>query len=98
VIWTQTARKQRREVLRYWKAHNRSATYSRKLIAEIQRRMKIIVKRPLIFRESEFPETRVSPMGHFSILYRITEREIVVVAFWDNRDDPEKLEKLILNQ
>jgi len=85
-------------VLRFWKEHNQSTTYSKKLIAEIQTRIKIIVKRPSIFRETDFPGTRVSPMGHFSIFYKITREAIVIVAFWDNRDDPEKLEKLILDQ
>ncbi len=38
------------------------------------------------------------PMGHFNIFYKFTEKPIVVLAFWDNRDDSEKLEKLIVNQ
>lgn len=34
-------------------------------------------------------------MGYYSILYRIMADLIVVMAFWDNRQDPEKLFELL---
>lgn len=88
VIWTSTARKQRRSVLQYWKQRNQSSEFSKKLIAQISDRTHLIAKRPFIFRVSEFPDMRVSPMGHFSIFYRVSDSAIVIFAFWDNRDDP----------
>jgi len=30
-------------------------------------------------------------MGHFSIYYKITETKLIIMAFWDNRQDPKKL-------
>jgi hypothetical protein len=34
-------------------------------------------------------------MGHFSLYYMVDEYQIIVMAFWDNRQDPEKLLKSI---
>lgn len=34
-------------------------------------------------------------MGNFSIFYRFDNAEIVVMAFWDNRQDPDKLLALL---
>lgn len=34
-------------------------------------------------------------MGHFSILYKLTESQLIITAFWDNRQDPKKLVEII---
>ena len=53
IVWTETAAKQRRQILKYWTERNQSTTFAVKLI------------------------------------------EIIVMAFWDNRQDPKKLLKAI---
>jgi len=30
-------------------------------------------------------------MGNFSIYYKVSDQEIIITAFWDNRQDPKKL-------
>jgi len=50
-----------------------------------------IAQNPNIYRQSDFPETRVASMGHFSIYYKIEVNAIITTAFWDNRQDPKKL-------
>ena len=37
-------------------------------------------------------------MGHFSTFYKVTEDKLIVTAFWDNRQDPKKLIKIIRDQ
>lgn len=32
IVWTETAAKQRREILKYWTERNKSTTYAEKLI------------------------------------------------------------------
>ena len=95
VVWTETAFKQRREILKYWTVRNGSATYSKKLIKLIATRIKVIQKFPESYRLTEYPETRFSAMGHYSILYKLTEDQLIVTAFWDNRQDPQKLLEII---
>ena len=42
VVWTETAARQRREVLKYWSKRNGSTTYAEKLIHLTTRQIKII--------------------------------------------------------
>lgn len=34
-------------------------------------------------------------MGYFSIYYKITDEQLIITAFWDNRQDPKKLLELV---
>jgi plasmid stabilization system protein ParE len=95
VIWTETAAKQRREILRYWTFRNGSATYAKKLIKLTAARIKVILKHPESYKTTIYPETRISAMGHFSILYKLTEDNLIITSFWDNRQDPKKLLEII---
>ena len=95
VVWTETAAKQRREILRYWTARNGSTTYAEKLIKLTTHRIKVILKHPESYKLTIYSGTRVSAMGHFSILYKVTENQLIITAFWDNRQDPKKLIEII---
>jgi len=91
IVWTETAAKQRRDILRYWTIRNRSTLYAEKLIKLINKQLIIIEKHPESFKETEFPNTRESAIGHFSIYYRISDNKLIIMAFWDNRQSPKKL-------
>ncbi len=95
IVWTETAKKQRRLILLYWTKRNGSSAYSEKLIKLISRQTSTIAKHPKGFKEAEFPDTRESAMGHFSIYYKFSPTQIIITAFWDNRQDPKKLLELL---
>lgn len=95
VIWTETATKQRREIFKYWTKRNGSTAYAEKLMRLISTRINVILEQPESFKTTIYPDTRISAMGHFSILYKITDEKIIVTAFWDNRQDPENLLMII---
>jgi len=95
IVWTETAAKQRREILSYWTARNGSTKYAEKLIKLIAARIKVISIHPESYPLTVYPETRVSAMDHFSILYKLTEDKLIITAFWDNRQDPDKLLEII---
>ena len=95
VVWTETANKQRREILRYWTVRNGSTTYAKKLIKLIKERLEIILEHPEAFKLTTYPETRESAMGNFSIYYKITETQLIVTAFWDNRQNPKTILELL---
>lgn len=97
VVWTATASKQRREILKYWTLRNGSILYAEKLINLTKDQIKIISDNPKAFKQTTFPDVRVSSLGHFSIFYKTTDENLIVVAFWDNRQDPKKLLDLIKN-
>ena len=95
VVWTETAAKQRREILKYWTIKNASTKYAQKLIKLIQKRVKIIADNPAAFKLTTHADTRESAMGNFSIYYKTTEQYLIITAFWDNRQDPKKLLDII---
>ncbi len=95
VVWTKTADIQFVGILEYWVKRNKSTTYSKKLIKLVSERTNQIAESPLIYKNAEFKDTRVASLGNFSIFYKITDTEINVTAFWDNRQDPKKLLKIL---
>ena len=66
-----------------------------KLVSE---RTKQIADKPLIYKATDFKDVRVASLGNFSIYYKVSEKEIIITAFWDNRQDPEKLLKILENK
>jgi plasmid stabilization system protein ParE len=95
VKWTRTADIQFAGILEYWVKHNKSTSYSKKLISIVAERTKQISETPFIFKSTDFADTRVASLGNFSIFYKVAEKEIIVTAFWDNRQDPKKLLRLL---
>ncbi len=95
IVWTETAARQRREILKYWTKRNGSPIYAEKLIKLIAKQTKLIAQNPLLFKKTNYPNTHESAMGHFSIYYQVTTKHILISAFWDNRQDPKKLAELL---
>lgn len=95
IIWTETAAKQRRSMLEYWLQRNKSPSYPIKLLRLSNEKAIQVATKPLIYKATEFPDTHVAAMGHFSLFYKITDGAIIVTAFWDNRQDPKKLLELL---
>ena len=94
IVWTQTATKQRREILKYWTLRNKSIAYAEKLIGLIKERVILISENPFAGKETSHSETREAAMGNFSIYYKVIDDKIFITAFWDNRQNPKKLIKI----
>lgn len=97
VVWTETAAKQRREILKYWVKRNGTTIYAERLIKLTAEQIKIIAANPKLFKTANFPDTHVSALGNFSIFYKFDAKTIIITAFWDNRQDPEKLLEALKN-
>jgi plasmid stabilization system protein ParE len=95
IVWTETAVKQRREILKYWTLRNKSTNYAEKLIEISAQHLEVISDNPNAFKATDLDGVRESAMGHFSLYYKTTPHQIIVMAFWDNRQDPKKLLKSI---
>lgn len=95
IRWTRTADIQYVGILEYWVKRNKSATYSKKLIEIVSQRTKQIAETPFVYKKADFKDTRVASLGNYSIFYKVTEQEILITAFWDNRQSPEKLLKIL---
>lgn len=95
VVWTETAVRQRREILKYWTKHNGTTRFAEELIKITAERIQIILRHPESFKSTTYPETRESAMGHFSIYYKLEKERLIITAFWDNRQDPKNLLEII---
>lgn len=95
VVWTDTAARQRRAVLKYWTKHNGSTVFAEELIKLIADRIQIILRHPKSFKSTTYPGTRESAMGHFSIFYKLDHNTLIITSFWDNRQDPKNLLEII---
>lgn len=95
IFWTATAIKQRNQVLKYWNDRNKSTQYSKKLRIEINKRISLLKTHPELGREADFKNTRTLSLGFYNIFYQFLDNRIIITAFWDNRQDPEKLLQLL---
>jgi plasmid stabilization system protein ParE len=95
IIWTETAANQRRFVFEYWNLRNGNSKYSKKLLRLVNRRLNLISNNPNLFKPTNFAFTREAAMGNYSIYYKSINEQIIVSAFWDNRQDPDKLLEIL---
>lgn len=93
VVWTRSADIQFVGILGYWVKRNKSNSYSKKLLRLVAKRTEQIAENPFIY----FKETRVASLGNYSIYYKVTDEQIIISAFWENRQDPKKLLKILEN-
>lgn len=93
ISWTRKALFSFADTLNYWNFHNSSQKYSRKLRIEVEKKEKLISKNPNIGTLSEIEGIRYVLIDkNFSIYYRVVENTVEILAFWDNRRNPDKLE------
>lgn len=50
---------------------------------------------PFMYKLTDFSDVRMAAMGNFSIYYKVTDDSIIISAFWDNRQNPKKLIKVL---
>ena len=95
LFWTQTAIKQRNYTFEYRNKRNKSRLYSQKLNLAIRGRTELLKQLPEMGKPTNYKNTRAIILGHYSILYKIQHKKIIITGFWDNRQDPEKLLKFL---
>lgn len=98
VVWTRTADLQFVGILEYWVKRNKSNTYAKKLVKLVSERTKQIAEKPLIYKATDFKDVRVASLGNFSIYYKLSDEEIIITSFWDNRQHPKKLLEILDNK
>jgi len=95
IVWTITAINQRNTVFDYWNHRNKSKSFSKKLNSKIKERLVLLLTNPHLGKATSFKTSRVVSMGNYSIIYQANESQIIVTAFWDNRQDPKKLVEIL---
>lgn len=93
IIWATRAENDYYETLINWTKRNKSNSFSNKLIAEVDKKLKVILQNPKSGLATNIQGThKINFLKYFSIYYQVSEKYIEIVSFWDNRRNPEKLE------
>ena len=95
VIWSETAAKQRRAIFEYWNKRNHSTRYSERIRVLVEKRIELIKKNPTSFLTSDYKEMYVTVIEHFCLYFKIVKEGILITAFWDSRQNPDKLLEIL---
>jgi toxin YoeB len=95
IIWSSKAEQIYSGILRFYVQRNGSKTYSRKLNIEVKKLVNLLLKYPFLGKKTSLSNTRVLIKGNYKIIYKIYPEELVIILFWDNRQDPEKLQHIL---
>ena len=90
ITWTFRAHQDRKAILQYWKQHNQSNTYSRKLNLLIKKAVSLIAAHPNIGRRTNVENVRVKLVRDYLIFYEEIQDNIFILSIWDNRRNPEE--------
>ncbi|WP_223270842.1 type II toxin-antitoxin system RelE/ParE family toxin [Subsaximicrobium wynnwilliamsii] len=58
-----------------------------KLVKLVSERTNQIAETPFIYKSTDFKDVRVASLGNYSIYYKVSETDLIISAFWDNRQD-----------
>jgi plasmid stabilization system protein ParE len=90
IIWSHRAEEELYSILEFYITRNKSATYSKKLLSSVEKLIDLLPKNKYLGRLSENGFTRVIVKKEFLIFYEVYKDAIVIVSFWDNRQDTTK--------
>jgi toxin YoeB len=93
IIWSPNAKVQLTEILKYWIARNKSATYSKKLNRLFKEAINIISKNPGIGHLTSKENVKVKIVRDYLIVYEPTPDSIHILSIFDGRRNPEEIKK-----
>lgn len=90
ISWSVEARLDLIDILKFYIERNLSNTYSIKLNAKINKRIKALIRNPFLGKPTEYESVRALVTADYEIIYEIIKQDIIVVMIWDCRRNPEK--------
>lgn len=95
IIWSERAKRDRREIFEYWIGNTGNKKYSLKLRNEFNSIIKHLIKFPNLGKKIDNYDARCLIKGEYKIFYDIFEDystlEIRILHIWDTRRNPEEL-------
>lgn len=91
VIWTKNAELLFKEILNFYIERNQNKTYSKKLLQKVRSLTKKLSAFPFLGFEIETTKYREIIFDHYSIIYSVSETEIIIKLIWDQRRNPQEL-------
>ena len=91
VIWTKNAELLFKEILNFYIERNKNVKYSKKLLQKVKSLTKKLAKFPFLGFIIETTNYREIVFDHYSIIYSVSETEIVIKLIWDQSRNPDEL-------
>ncbi|TVQ43535.1 MAG: type II toxin-antitoxin system RelE/ParE family toxin [Saprospirales bacterium] len=91
IVWSDHAKYEFRRILEYYTERNGTPVYSMKLLNQTEELLTTLSKNPLLGRLTTNRQTRVIPFKDYLIFYEVKNKEILILSFWDNRQDEDQL-------
>ena len=97
VIWSQRAQNDRKKILKYWIARNKSNDYSIKLNELFKEAINMLADYPEIGKITDNKGVRMKIVRDYLIIYEyeVKNEQLIILAIWDSRRNPQKLQKLL---
>ena len=93
IKWAVSASNQRADILEFWIEHNKSEAFSRMLLKETLRTEKLLQKNSYLGRPTDLQGIkRILVLKNSALYYIVFDELIEIVAFRDNRKNPENFE------
>ena len=90
IYWTPAAKNSYQEVLEYL-LQNWTQKEIDKLIMRTEKVLSLLVKNPTLYPLIHSQIHKCVLSKHNSLFYKIENDQIIIIACWDNRKDPERL-------
>jgi addiction module RelE/StbE family toxin len=91
VVWTETATAELKDTFAYWNKRNASTVYSKRLRKLVTSAIQKLVLFPKSGVPTQFDNIRFIVVKDYLIFYQEWQENIVIISFWDGRQEPEKL-------
>ncbi len=89
VEWSSEAKSDLLDILDFYLQRNKSATYSKKLNAELQQTIKLMAQNPFIGMKTDYDSVRAFITNDFQIIYEVFDQLVLIIMIWDCRRDPD---------
>lgn len=95
IFWSEIAINQRKDIVKYWNKRNGNSNYSNRLNGLINNKLNTLKLHPKIGTLIENFDARMLHIENFGLVYQLKTNQVRILAFWDQRQDPEKLLELL---
>lgn len=85
IIWTKTAKLERKDILAFWINKTKSKTYSTKLNTLFNEAVNLLSEQPKIGRLTNDKTTRINVVQDYLIFYAFNSKELIILSVWDGR-------------
>ncbi len=93
IIWTAKGLTSLNEILLFYKLQNGNSTYSKRLLVQIKKSIKILEEFPFTGKPTSLYLIRELVLNRNSVFYKLVDEKIYILLVWDNRMDAQYLLK-----